>query len=489
MMLLPTLAVIFAGFTGGGHHHARVEKQVQGVVKALHVDIKPLPAAVVHSLTHHDATTRDRVRKLDVDAVIAAEVTDKGALRIVMYDRDGKLASFTESALTNDLLSADDLSVLRDNLETDLEPFLGKASEPAPAPAPAKKSTFDEEAELRSLGEDPKKTKTASKPVPPPPAPVVAKAPAKAPKAAPPTIDMDTDAQASDDESPLGNAHGSRPASATKAPAPASTADTAGSTPPEAETTTASAADDSGAVSASDIEAMMGSASETAETPASTTQPELHIGAEAGFGISQRSFATPSALAGYGSAPVGAVHLAVDVQPHTRMRLHLAAERTVGMTTPLDSGAASTVVSRWEATGGYAVTHGRIEISPQVGIGRRSFSIRSEDPNRSPDTSYNYLVVGARGHMSIGSRLGINMFAALEPVVSGVEGTEMALGEATRWAVDGGASVDMRFGHALVRAAADYQQFNWSWSMAGVRGSGGATDAYLTGSLSIGAEY
>ncbi|HSD86560.1 MAG TPA: hypothetical protein VLB44_03560, partial [Kofleriaceae bacterium] len=67
--------------------------------------------------------------------------------------------------------------------------------------------------------------------------------------------------------------------------------------------------------------------------------------------------------------------------------------------------------------------------------------------------------------------------------------TEMALGEATRWAIDAGAGVDVRFGHAVVRAAADYQRFEWAWSMAGARGAGGATDSYVTGSLSVGAEY
>jgi hypothetical protein len=439
MMMLPTLAVIFAGLTGG--HHERVEKQVQKVVRALHVDVKPLPAAVIHKLTHHDASTRDAVRKLHVDAVIAGEVTAKGDLRIVIYDRDGKLASFTESSLTNDVLTADDISVLRDNLASDLEPFLGAAPEPEPEPAPA--------------------PPPAPVPAPPParPAPVPVAAPAKS---SPPTIEMDGD----DSDNPLGD-----------------------STPPPATAPEAAPAE---SVSANDIEALMDASAEvTAEEAASSPSlgPELHLGARAGFGIAQRTFSPgPSALSGYGSSPVGAVNVAVDVKPMAHVGLHLATERTLGMTTPLDSGDASTVVSRWEATGGYALPLGRIEIAPQLGVGRRAFSIHSEDPARSPDSSYNYLVFGARGGMTLG-RIGVEAFAAVEPVVSGKEPTEMALGEATRWAIDGGAAVDVHFGHAVVRAAADYQQFTWTWNMAGARGAGGATDAYLTGSLSIGAEY
>ncbi|HTL36122.1 MAG TPA: hypothetical protein VL326_23485 [Kofleriaceae bacterium] len=437
MMMLPALAVIFAGLTGG--HHARIEKQVQKVVRALHVDVKPLPAAVIQKLTHHDASTRDTVRKLHVDAVIAGEVTAKGDLRIVIYDRDGKLASFTESSLTNEELTDDDIAVLRDNLASDLEPFLG-APDPEPAPAPPPRT-----------------------PMPAPaPAPTTPK-----PSASPPTIDM----EGVDNDNPLGET-----AAPAEAPADAAAADAAAPTD---------------AVSADEIEAMMGSAEATADESApSPLGPELHLGARAGFGIAQRTFAPGmSSIAGYGSSPVGAVHVAVDVQPMKHVGLHLATERTLGMTTPLDSGDASTVVSRWEATGGYAIPVGRIELAPSVGLGRRAFSIHSEDPNRSPDSSYNYLVLGARGRMPVGKHLGIEAFAAFEPVVSGTEATEMALGEATRWAIDGGAALDVRFGHALVRAAADYQRFTWTWNMAGARGAGGATDAYLTGSLSIGAEY
>jgi len=436
MAFLPALAVIFAG-VAGGHGH-RVEKQVTALVQQLHVENRALPAATLKALTHHDATTRDLVRKLHVDGVIACEiVTGHGApsLRVVIYNGDGKLASFSESPLSNDQLGTDDLDVLRDNLATDVGELTGTEIEidpPAkPTPAPAKPTP-------------------AAKAPPAPAKPAPAPAPVVEPAPAEPAPDPDP------------------------APAPA----------------TADATDDN-AVSAADIEALTGSAAaEVDAAPHSSTDPELHIGAAVGIGLATRTFASGmSTLTGYSSSPVGAIHLAVDIQPTAKTRLALSTERTLGMTTPLDSGAASTTVARWEASGGYAIERGMLELAPQLGIGRRSFSISAEDPARSPDNAYDYLMLGAAASMKLGSHLRVGANAAFEPVIAGTEPTEMALGEATRWAIDAGAGVDVRFGHARVRAAADYQRFQWAWNMAGARGAGGATDSYVTGSLSVGAEY
>ncbi len=79
---------------------------------------------------------------------------------------------------------------------------------------------------------------------------------------------------------------------------------------------------------------------------------------------------------------------------------------------------------------------------------------------------------------------------AFEPVVSGLEPTEAALGDATRWALDVGVAVELRVhSHVFLRATADYQRFAWSWDMAGARGAGGAVDGYPTGALAVGADY
>lgn len=394
-MGLSTLAVIFVGLAGG--HHGKVEKQVGALVKQLHVTPRPMSATAVRVLTHHDATTRDFVRKLDTDGVIACEVTAQGALRVVVYDRDGKLVSFSDSPLDHETLSADDLTVLRDNLSSDLESITG--------------------------------------------APVVVEKPAAEPE---PTPEPE--------------------------PAPA----------------------DDDAVSVDDIAAMTAATDDEPptsieETAAASGEPELHIGIAAGIGIATRNFAAaPSAVASYSSSPVAAVHLDVDIAPTTKTELHLSTERTLGMTTPTAIGAAATSVSRWEATGGYIIGRGRFAMIPTVGLGRRAFSVDSMDQ----DDVYDYLMLGAAARMSFGKRVELHALAAFEPVVAGEESTEMALGEANRWAVDGGVRVDVKVGeHAHLRAAADYQNFHWVWKMAGERGAGGATDTYLTASLSIGAEY
>lgn len=421
-MGLSTLAVIFVGLAGG--HHGKVEKQVNALVKQLHVTSRPMSASAVHVLTHHDSTTRDFVRKLGSDGVIACEVTSQGALRIVVYDRDGKLVSFSDSPLDHEKLSDDDLTVLRDNLTSDLESITGHpvvVDEPAPAPAPA-----------------------------PPPAPKAKAQPQPEPE---PEIEID--------------------------PAP-----------------TAQKTDDD-AVSVDDIAAMTAAndeepAASIEESTAIPGEPELHIGIAAGLGIATRNFAAaPSAVAGYSSSPVAAVHLDVDIAPTARTALRLSTERTLGMTTPTDAGeAAGTTVSRWEATGGYVMARGRLAVIPTVGLGRRAFSVDSMDQLASADNVYDYLMLGAAARLRVGKRVAVHAIAAFEPVVGGAESTEMALGEANRWAIDAGAGVDVKLGeHTHLRGIADYQNFHWAWNMAGERGAGGATDTYLTASLSIGAEY
>ncbi|HEY1551720.1 MAG TPA: hypothetical protein VGG28_28025, partial [Kofleriaceae bacterium] len=80
--------------------------------------------------------------------------------------------------------------------------------------------------------------------------------------------------------------------------------------------------------------------------------------------------------------------------------------------------------------------------------------------------------------------------AAFEPVTGGDDPTAMEFGAATRWALDAGAGLDVRiWSHVIARAAFDYQRFSWSWSAAGSRSTGGATDSYPTAAVSLGAEY
>jgi hypothetical protein len=116
--------------------------------------------------------------------------------------------------------------------------------------------------------------------------------------------------------------------------------------------------------------------------------------------------------------------------------------------------------------------------------------IHSTNPSRSPDGDYNYLIAGAAGSVAIGKRVTLRTAVALEPVLFGAEPTETAFGEASRWATDVDGAIEVRPNeHVFVRAAADYQRFMWSWDMAGARGAGGAVDSYVSGVLSLGADY
>jgi hypothetical protein len=160
------------------------------------------------------------------------------------------------------------------------------------------------------------------------------------------------------------------------------------------------------------------------------------------------------------------------------------------MTTQMGADTAPTTISRWEAIASRTVVDGRLQLAPAVGLGRRSFTIDSEDQTRTPDSGYNYVIVGANARVPLGSRIALRTNVAFEPVISGTEPTEAAFGEASRWAFDVGAAVEVRAGGPLVvRAAADYQRFSWSWAGAGERGAGGAVDAYPSATLAVGAEY
>ena len=162
----------------------------------------------------------------------------------------------------------------------------------------------------------------------------------------------------------------------------------------------------------------------------------------------------------------------------------------MGMTTVLANMTAPTTITHWEVVGGYEVVQGRFSLAPQLGLGRRGFSIDSTDPSRTPDNVYNYFVLGASASFAIGPRITLRGSLAFEPVVSGTDAMESEFGAARRWAVEAGGAIEARpQAHVFVRAAADVQRFTWSWDMAGPRGAGGATDVYPSGTLSLGAEY
>lgn len=470
MPILPGLAVVFVGIAGGGHGHAKVEKQVASLVRELHVQKKALPEASVKTLARHKDGTKQIVQKLHADGVVSFEVVGKD-LRLVTYDGKGDLKTYLEFTLAGGGLASDDLGTVKDSIEGDFEGLHG-AEQIAKAPA------ADAEPEIE-MDETP-----AAKP-----AAKIAAKPAVATRSAPAMR------QAMDDDEMPSNLGGKQKPTVVKAvakvaPPPAAQAQADEEEHHDAKPTETADAD---AVSLDEVEAATSGGSGGAEDQslhATGTTDSLHIGAAAGVGITGRMFSPgPSSVTGYSSNPVGLVTFQGHVDPTTRLKFAIAAETTVSMSTPMTAGSAPTTMSRWEATAGYKLTTGKIEVAPQVGFGRRMFAIDSNDPSRSPDGDYNYLIAGAKAAMPITDMISITGVGLFEPVVGGSDPTMMALGPATRWAIDFGAGVEAHLTHLYARVGFDWQRFQWSWDQAGSRGAGGAVDNYASGTISVGANY
>jgi hypothetical protein len=464
-MLFAQLAVVFVGIAG--NKTEAVEHQLAPVLDHAGVTELAIPTGDLGALARHTDVAKEIVRNLHVDGLIGgALIAAKGKLtfRLVIYDADGNLKSLGETPLVGKKLSKDDLEVLGMNLDDEVA-GLTKKHHPEPAPAPAPKPV------------SPPPVVVKAAPPPPPPvvvtkvAPVTQKPATKTATSAPPSTGL-ADAFGDDKDAPPGLGTPAAPA-------------------PRAETheAAAPATEVGDAVSLDDIESLTGG--NEGPTPiVAQASSTLHLHAGVGLGLAGRVFTAPAAVTSYSSTPVGAVQFAAGLEPTARTALDVTAERTLTMSSPVSNGMAATTMSRWEVTGAYRAVRGAIEISPTIGLGHRSFSIDSTDPSRSPDGDYSYLVLGAAFAKALGTHVALRGLVAFEPVLSGVEPTEMAFGEATRWALDVGAAIELRpIAHIFARAAVDYQRFAWSWDQAGARGAGGATDSYPSGTLSLGAEY
>ncbi len=432
MPFLAGVVVVFVGVAGGDR---RVDHQVQTLLEHQHVKAEAIAPALVHTLAHHGEGSREIVQKLHTAGVVSGEIVESHGqftLRIAIYNGDGGMRSYSESPVAGRVLTKGELDVLGSNLEDDVTAMVAKAAhETAPAPA-----------------------------------------------ASPDEIEMDEPAVAAQARPAPSAELGTTPPVAapveTHAAAPVEVAD--------------ANADTSDSVSADEIESLTGGGGGDA-TPARPPEQALHLHGAVGLGFASRSFSGPATMPGYGSSAVGAIHFEGAVSPIAHATLAAQAETTLDMTTPVANGVASTSMTRWELTASYALLHGRIELSPELGIGHRAFSIESTDPMRSPDNSYDYAIVGVTGGMALGHNLALRGLVAFDPVVSGTEPTDMAFGDATRWAIDVGGAVEFRpYAHVFARAALDYQRFSWSWN-AGSRGAAGAVDEYPSGTLAVGAEY
>lgn len=424
---MPILAGLAVVFAGiAGQSDHRVERQLHGIASDLHVATARLTATELATIGHHGEGARAIVARLHASGVIAGEY--------VMTNGHAMVRLF--------IYNGD--GGMRSLAEM---PLTGEVLAP------------DDLATIRAnLADDVAAMTPASPPAEPAPAPAP-----PAPPAPPKIID--------------------------RAPRPEV------APPAAAAPTTAAPASD--AVDVAELEALSSGPADApagVEARAAETGPSdaaLHLHATVGLGLGTRSFTPgPTTVPAYASAAVGVVRFAAGMQPTPRVALSGVVERTLAMTSPVNTQMADTSFSRWELTGDYAVVQGRVQVRPLVGVGHRAFAIDSTDPSRSPATDYSYAMLGARAAAAVSGHVTLHGHFTFEPVLGGADPMEMAFGSATRWAVDVGAAVEIRpWTHLYARVAADYQRFTWTWDQVGARGAGGAVDSYPSGTVSLGADY
>ncbi len=441
--MLAFLAVVFGGIVGNGNPEAdRISTEIVAAVREK-VEVTPitLPVKQLAALTHHASGSREIVAKLHVDGLIGGELIDKGGtltLRLVVYAADGGLRSLSEITLRNRALAFDDFGVIRSNLTDEIRALTPKAAKPVPVPVVIEKAPVP-------------------KPVPlaPPVEKAAVPAPAKVTKAikvvpAPaPEIEMEAEPAAAPVTEPA----------ASEEPVPG-------------------------------IDEPAGISQSAIPDDSEDADPVLGLQLGVGLGVVSRSFAPGPAIAGYSASPVGTIGVTARIQPARKLCLDALVDRTLAMSTPMGMDSAATTMSRWEVSADYTLHAGRVSVASRLGLGRRAFSIESNLSSRTPDSDYNYLIVGATASASLGHGILLRGLAAFEPVLWGREPTEMALGEARRWAIDVGAAIELHpTAHVFARVAADLQRFAWTWDSAGARGSGGAVDLFPSAMASLGASY
>jgi hypothetical protein len=434
MGLTTIVMVLFAGVVGPDS--ARVDRQLG---QLLHKDAKVEAVDVSGSdqkvLGSHGDKTEKIVKKLHTNGVVAGEVVQgkKGRrLRVFVYDGDGNVVSQVEVPLEDGSITKSGVSMLREAVVADVlglgDSEGGGGSEVADEPAPAPKS---------------KKSKKVAKAAPAPAAEEPASEPAPAAE--------ETASSGHDDD---------------EVPAELSAKEDPGSGEAAAAATSSSA----------------GELTQTAQGAGG-----LHMGVSVGAGFLSRSFkADATAISRYSAPAVGSLIVQGDIEPTRRLRLDLLGERSLNMISALpDDSSADSAVQRWQAEASFAVVTGKFSLAPALGIGARSFSIDSASPNRSPDSDYLYLLLGARAQLTLGTRAVLGLNLHFEPVVSGDQPTKMQYGDAVRTGYEVGVNVDVQLTSWLIaRAEGGYQMINWTFS-----GAGGATDAYAGATASLGARF
>ena len=127
MMLLSQLAVVFVGIAG--NHHEAVEQQLAPTLEEAGITELVLADGDLNELLRHTRASREIVRKLHVDGVIAgAVVSGKRAhsFRVVMYDGDGTLSADSATPFSGRVLAKTELDVLASNFKDAVETIESK---------------------------------------------------------------------------------------------------------------------------------------------------------------------------------------------------------------------------------------------------------------------------------------------------------------------------------------------------------------------------
>ncbi|MEO8549645.1 MAG: hypothetical protein ABI678_06720 [Kofleriaceae bacterium] len=120
-MVFAQLAVVFVGVTGT--HHEQIEKQLAPALDKAGVVELSIPDKDRTAIIKHTAASRDIVRKLHVNGLVAGELTGTAKarrFRVVIYDGAGKLESESESPISTKGLEKVDLDVFSTNLDSTL---------------------------------------------------------------------------------------------------------------------------------------------------------------------------------------------------------------------------------------------------------------------------------------------------------------------------------------------------------------------------------
>jgi hypothetical protein len=230
---------------------------------------------------------------------------------------------------------------------------------------------------------------------------------------------------------------------------------------------------------------------ETIATHEQPEEPPLHLQLVVGLGVLARTFAPgPPALLGYRSGPVGVIGLDAQVEPAGPLSLGAHVERSLTMSTRIAGVDVATAVTRWQLGAAWSFRPSAgLALAPTLAIGRRTFTVESKDPTRSPDADYTYLGAGLRLTLRHGA-LTAMATAAFEPVLGDEEATEMSFGPTRIFALDAAVDVGVRLSSVIfLRAEASVQRFWWTWPDAGARGAGGAQDTYPGAGGWIGFRY